>query len=155
MNFKFWSQKATSGDKRDKVAPDFSYLPHDTYYFDSACQTLRPQSVIEAESSYYREYNACGGRVKYPWGEIVDEKIEAARTTILRFLCVSTKQYSVAFTLNATYGINLVLQQIPATKYRTIITSDIEHNSVFLPTITYAKQHQVNAIYTELGMHHV
>ncbi len=149
MNFKFWSQKATSGDKRDKVAPDFSYLPHDTYYFDSACQTFRPQSVIEAESAYYREYNACGGRVKYPWGEIVDEKVEAARTTILRFLGVSTKQYSVAFTLNATYGINLVLQQIPATKYRTIITSDIEHNSVFLPTITYAKQHQLQRVVLE------
>ncbi|MBP6084763.1 aminotransferase class V-fold PLP-dependent enzyme [Candidatus Gracilibacteria bacterium] len=143
MSFKFWSNEAKA---EAKMLGDFSYLSRDAYYFDSACQTLRPQPVIDAEMAYYQEHNACGGRVKYPWGEIVDEKIEAARKTILSFVGASAKHYSVAFTLNATYGINLVLQQIPAAKYRTVITSDIEHNSVFLPTITYAKQHQLTRL---------
>lgn len=143
MTFAFWSQKTVPTKKGPS---DFGYLADDAYYFDSACQTLRPQSVIDAENAYYHGFNACGGRVKYPWGELVDEKIEATRNALLQFIGVSPKHYSVAFTLNATYGINLVLQQIPTSRYHTIITSDIEHNSVFLPTITYAKQHHLERL---------
>lgn len=143
MLMKFWPSKKSI--KRNLVG-DFAYLASDTYYFDSACQTLRPQMVIDEEQKYYHEYNACGGRVKYPWGEKVDGKVEAARAAVLKFVGASPKHYSVAFTLNATYGINLVLQQIPAEKYRTIITSEIEHNSVFLPTITYAQRHKLNRL---------
>lgn len=146
MSLKFWQKVASDGEQK---SGDFSYLSANTYYFDSACQTLRPQSVIAAETAYYQEHNACAGRVKYPWGELVDEKVETARSTILQFIGVTAKNYTVAFTLNATYGINLVLQQIPPTQYRSVITSDIEHNSVFLPTITYAKQHQLSRLVLE------
>lgn len=146
MSLKFWNNKTPSIDKAPK---DFLYLSPDTYYFDSACQTLRPQSVIDAEIEYYHQYNACGGRVKYPWGEQVDEKVEKTRRSLLEFVDASPKHYAVAFTLNATFGINLVLQQIPAGKYTTVITSDIEHNSVFLPTITYAKQHRLARLVLE------
>jgi selenocysteine lyase/cysteine desulfurase len=52
----------------------------------------------------------------------------------------SEKEYAVAFTLNTTYGINLVLHQLPADSYDRIITSTIEHNSVFLPAITWAQR---------------
>lgn len=34
-------------------------------YFDNACQSLRPQSVIDAVTEYYREYPACGGRKRW------------------------------------------------------------------------------------------
>lgn len=119
---------------------DFAYLAPGNYYFDSACQTLRPESVIDAERKYYREYNACGGRVKYPWGERVDNEVNDARELLLKMLGLSHKKYAVAFTLNATTGINLVLQQLNPKEFDQIVVSDIEHNSVFLPSMTYAQK---------------
>ena len=119
---------------------DFSYLPADAHYFDSACQTLRPQTVISAVTDYYQNYNACGGRVKYAWGDKVDSIVANVRLQILKLLGKSPKDYTVAFCLNTTAGINLVLQQLPQGRYRRIVTSEIEHNSVFLPTQTCAKR---------------
>jgi cysteine desulfurase/selenocysteine lyase len=89
---------------------------------------------------YYTEYNACGGRVKYAWGQKVDEAVEKTRHDVLNLLKLPAKKYSVSFTTNTTYGINLLLQQIRPGTYSKIITSDIEHNSVFLSTITAAKK---------------
>jgi selenocysteine lyase/cysteine desulfurase len=118
---------------------DFGHLPPETLYFDSACQTMRPQCVIDVQVQYFQEFNACGGRVKYPWGEKVDALIAETRQKFLSLLGFKSQDYSLAFTLNTTYGINLVLSQIKAGQYNQIVTSEIEHNSVFLPTITYAK----------------
>jgi selenocysteine lyase/cysteine desulfurase len=105
---------------------------------DTACQSLRPQPVIDAEMEYYKQYNACGGRAKHKWGQKVDEKVEAARTKILELAGKSAKDFAVAFTLNTTYGINLVLQQLPPKGITSIVTSETEHNSVFLPSITWS-----------------
>ena len=62
---------------------DFDFLEKDAYYFDSACQTLRPKPVINALNDYYLNYNSCGERVKYAWGKKVDEKVEETRESIL------------------------------------------------------------------------
>lgn len=118
---------------------DFKYLDEKSIYLDSACQTLRPQPVIDAMTEYFHTYNSCGGRVKYDWGMKVDEKIKETRQRVLSFLGKSGSEYVVAFTLNTTYGINLVLGQLPP-KFKKIVTSDIEHNSVFLSTIEVAKK---------------
>lgn len=120
----------------------FAYLPEGSCYFDSACQTLRPQEVIDAEVRYYHEFNACAGRAKYGWGRKVDDEVRAARADVLTYLGLSPKEYVVAFTLNTTYGINLVLHQLNATSFDRIITSEIEHNSVMLPSMTWAARHK-------------
>lgn len=146
MSWKLW--QTTTGNEEAREG-DFSYLGKDTFYFDSACQTLRPRSVIAAEQAYYEKYNACGGRVKYPWGEKVDQKVEEARELLLEWVGVAKKHYAVAFSLNATLAINLVLQQIPGQQYLAVITSDKEHNSVFLPTITYSQRYQLPRIVLE------
>ena len=125
---------------------DFGYLAADTYYFDSACQTLRPQPVIAAVTDYYRQYNACGGRVKYAWGEKVDCIVAETRARLLQLVDKNAKDYTVAFCLNTTAGINLLLQQLPEGRYSRIVTSDIEHNSVFLPTQTCARRFHMQRI---------
>lgn len=117
----------------------FGYMEASSIYLDSACQTLRPQPVIDAMAEYFQIYNACGGRVKYAWGMKVDEKVEEARRRVLEYLCASPAEYDVAFTLNTTYGLNLVLGQLPRS-FSKIVTSDIEHNSVFLSTMSTAKR---------------
>ena len=121
------------------VDRDFSFLDDKAIYLDSACQTLRPQQVIDAMTEYFHEYNSCGGRVKYDWGVRLDEKIDEVRKKVLALVGKSGAEYTVAFTLNTTYGVNLILSQLPP-KFKIVVTSDIEHNSVFLPTMTVAKR---------------
>jgi len=135
---KFFQKKAPSSIMNPTES--FGYLKANDLYFDSACQTLRPTEVITAETAYYKQNNACGGRVKYKWGQQVDAQIQEARKNILKFLDKSEKDYTVVFTLNTTYGINLILQQLPAENFDQIIVSDIEHNSVFLPSMSWAKK---------------
>tara|TARA_B100000745_G_scaffold297227_1_gene243839 strand:+ start:1085 stop:2308 length:1224 start_codon:yes stop_codon:yes gene_type:complete len=137
---KFFSNQYNKTETTHSARNDFEYVSADTVYLDSACQTLRPQPVLDAMNEYFQEYNACGGRVKYEWGKQVDEKVEEARMKVLNFLGKKNKEYQTSFTLNTTYGLNLLLQQLPVGKYKQIITSEIEHNSVFLPVIVTAER---------------
>lgn len=123
----------------------FEYLDKSTIYLDSACQSLRPQPVIDALNRYYKEHNSCGERVKYDWGVITDEKVEATRAKILKYVKKTPRHYFVSFTLNTTYGLNLILSQLNVKEagIKTIVTSDIEHNSPFLSTISCAKKNHL------------
>jgi cysteine desulfurase/selenocysteine lyase len=122
---------------------DFDYLGADNIYLDSACQSLRPRPVIEALNDYYTTYGTCGERVKYAWGVKVDEGVERTRQLVLDYLKLRPKDYFVSFTLNTTYGINLILSQLREGLVDKVVTSDIEHNSPFLATITFAKSYGV------------
>lgn len=121
----------------------FDYLADGDVYLDSACQSLRPRPVIDALSRYYTEHNSCGERVKYAWGRKTDELVEETRGLILKYLKLKKKDYSVSFTLNTTYGINLLLDQFKDGIFNKVVTSDIEHNSPFLSTMTFAKRHSI------------
>lgn len=127
----------------NKSMDDFDYLGAGEVYLDSACQSLRPRAVIEAVNNYYTTHNSCGERVKYKWGIETDEKVEAARDEMLKYLKLPKKKYNTSFTLNTTYGINLVLAQIKGGEFKKIMTSEIEHNSPFLASIAFAKKHQL------------
>ncbi|HUC96513.1 MAG TPA: aminotransferase class V-fold PLP-dependent enzyme [Candidatus Saccharimonadales bacterium] len=120
--------------------PEFGYLKDGEIYMDSSCQSLRPEPVIDSLSEYYKSYGACGGRVKYKWGQTVDSIVQDTRELVIDYLGLSQKDYVCSFTLNTTYGLNLVLGQLPSGNYRQVATSEIEHNSVFLPTINLAKR---------------
>jgi selenocysteine lyase/cysteine desulfurase len=140
--FNLFSKNKTANLENPKSLQDFSYLDPKAFYFDSACQTLRPQIVIEAETEYYHQFNSCGHRVKYKWGEKVDKLVEECRQNLLRLAGKNSKDYTVAFCLNTTHGINTVLHQInpQKSKIKQIITSEIEHNSVFLPSMVFAQK---------------
>lgn len=124
---------------------DFSYLSENDIYLDAACQSLRPQPVIDALNDYYTKHNSCGERVKYQWGRETDEKVEATREKLLKYLKLSSHKYFVSFTLNTTYGLNLLLNQINVERaeIQAIVTSDIEHNSPFLATISCASRNHL------------
>lgn len=119
---------------------DFDYLGEGEVYLDGACQSLRPRPVIEAIQKYYTEHNSCGERVKYKWGRITDEKVEATREKVLKFLKLKPKKYTVSFTLNTTYGINMILNQIKPEMFKKIMTSEIEHNSPFLASLAFSER---------------
>ena len=122
---------------------DFDYLKDGDVYFDAACQSLRPRPVINALNRYYTEHNSCGERVKYAWGKRTDEIVEGARLHALKFLGLKNKEYFTSFTLNTTYGINLILNQIRPELFEKVMTSEIEHNSVFLPTMSFAEHNDM------------
>lgn len=119
---------------------DFDYLGEKTVYLDAACQSLRPRPVVEALERYYFEHNSCGERVKYPWGEKTDALVAEARHKVLKFLKLKEKDYFVSFTLNTTYGINLLLNEISSEYVQKVFTSEIEHNSPFLATMALAER---------------
>ncbi len=120
---------------------DFDYLGKGEVYLDAACQSLRPRPVINALEEYYTKFNSCGERVKYPWGIETDRRVEATRKKVIKYLKLKAKDYFVSFTLNTTYGINLILAQLDYSKFSRIITTDIEHNSPFLSSLSYAKKY--------------
>ena len=119
---------------------DFDYLGEGEVYLDGACQSLRPRPVIEAINKYYTEHNSCGERVKYKWGRETDALVEATREKVLKYLKLSARKYTVSFTLNTTFGINLILSQIDAGKFEKVMTSEIEHNSPFLATMAFSER---------------
>ena len=122
---------------------DFAYLDSKAIYLDSACQSLRPQPVIDAQDNYYKEYNACSDRVKYAWGKKADSGVAATRIKALKLLKHSDKDYFTSFTLNTTYGLHLILSQLETDGIDKVITTDIEHNSVFLATISFARTNNI------------
>lgn len=119
---------------------DFDYLGENTVYLDAACQSLRPKPVVEALTRYYFEHNSCGERVKYPWGTQTDELVEGTRRKILKLLKLKAKDYFVSFTLNTTYGINLILNELDPKLVKKVVTSEIEHNSPFLATMALSER---------------
>lgn len=128
---------------------DFDYLDKKVVYLDAACQSLRPRPVVEALNQYYLEHNSCGERVKYPWGEKTDALVDSARKKTLKLLKLKEKDYFVSFTLNTTYGINLLLNEICAEYVEKVFTSDIEHNSPFLATMALAQRLDVPRVVLE------
>ena len=124
---------------------DFDFLSTNDIYLDSACQSLRPRPVLDALKDYYEHFNSCGERVKYAWGVETDSKVEATRHKLLKYLKLSPRDYFVSFTLNTTYGLNLILHQLDVEKLgiKRVITSDIEHNSPFLSTMAFSEMHNI------------
>jgi cysteine desulfurase/selenocysteine lyase len=120
----------------EKIRQDFPLLRPENkesfIYFDNACQTLRPYSVIEAIADYYKNYPACGGRSAHKLGIMVTEKCEEARELIAKFLGAKRKE-EVIFTRNTTEGINLVAHSLGLQKGDVVLTTDKEHNSNLLP----------------------
>jgi selenocysteine lyase/cysteine desulfurase len=118
----------------------FNYLQENLGYFDHACQSLRPEKVLQAEFKYYTTSNACAGRGNHPLTEYVDKKIEETREKILEFVGKNKNSYTVVFCPNTTYGINLILSNLNWSKFDSVATTQKEHNSVLLPSISYSKK---------------
>lgn len=111
-----------------KIRQDFPILSKGGIYFDNACQSLRPQTVIDSVTSYYTDYSACAGRSGHHLAEIVNHKYDGARQIVSNFLNANKKE-EIVFTRNTTEGINLVANSLDFKKGDVVITGDKEHNS--------------------------
>ena len=78
----------------------------DLIYFDSACTSLKPNQVIETESSYYRELGACAGRSSHRLGRETNERLSRSREKIAGF--VNGDPEGLVWTRNTTEALNLL-----------------------------------------------
>ncbi len=136
--------------KIEKIRKDFPILNareggEPIIYFDNACQSLRPQSVIEAMDDYYRKYSACEGRSIHKFGEKVTRKCEESRKIIAKFIGAK-KEEEIIFTRNTTEGINLVAKSLKLQKGDVIILSDKEHNSNLIPWQIKSKEENISLV---------
>ena len=71
----------------NKIRSDFPILEDSrVVYFDTACQSLRPQSVIDAVTGYYEDLSACSGRSMHHLAAEVTQKCNEARAKLARFV---------------------------------------------------------------------
>ena len=108
-------------------------------YFDTACQSLRPKSVIEAINQYYLKSSACSGRSMHQLAAEVSRSTDQARIAVSKFLGAAKKE-EIVFTRNTTEGINLVANSLNLQKGDVVLISDKEHNSNLIPWQVLAKK---------------
>ena len=120
------------------VRKDFTVLSHETngkapIYFDNACMTLKPKSVVDAIVEYYNTFPGCGGRSAHQFALQVTMRYDETREKIQRFLNTSRSE-EIIFTRNATEALNLVANATSwLKKGDLVVTTDKEHNSNLVP----------------------
>jgi cysteine desulfurase / selenocysteine lyase len=121
----------------NKIRQDFpffstTYNKKPQVYLDTACQSLRPQSVVEAISQYYQIEPACGGRSNHHLSAAVSHRVDQVRETASKFFHAARKE-EIIFTRNTTEGINLVAGSLGLKRGDMVVISDKEHNSNLIP----------------------
>jgi cysteine desulfurase / selenocysteine lyase len=108
---------------------------HPLIYLDSASSSQKPQVVIDAVDTYYREYNANVHRGIYTIGEKSTAEYERARAKVSRFIN-APDAHEVIFTRNATEAINLVAYSWGRRNIRrgdAIVLTEMEHHANLVP----------------------
>lgn len=127
-----------------KIRRDFPLLREEKgqkalVYFDNACQSLRPQSVMDAVQQYDARLSACSGRSMHHLAAEVTRQCDQARTAVAKFLGAAKKE-EIVFTRNTTESINLVMNAYAFRPGDVILVSDKEHNSNLIPWQILAKR---------------
>lgn len=118
----------------DNIRKDFPLI-EDYIYFDNACMTIKPYSVIEAMDEYYNSYPVCGGgRVPNVLTNKVDDKIRRGREAVKELINADSTE-ELVFTKNTTEGINLVSRGLNLEKGDVVLSTNKEHNSNLAPWI--------------------
>ena len=119
-------------------------------YLDSGATSQKPNSVIDAESDFYRRSNAAVHRGAHQLAEEATEAYENARSMVAEFLGAHTDQ--VVFTKSATESINLVAYALTS-KLKAgdrIVVSEMEHHANLIPWQQLAKRTGAELVWFEV-----
>jgi cysteine desulfurase / selenocysteine lyase len=108
---------------------------HRLVYLDSASSSQKPEVVIDAVDTYYREYNANVHRGIYTIGEKSTAEYEKARARVARFIN-APDAHEIVFTRNATEAINLVAYswgRKNIARGDVIVLTEMEHHANLVP----------------------
>ncbi len=124
----------------EEVRKDFPILKRETdgkplVYFDNAATSQKPQSVIDAISDYYSNYNANIHRGVYSISIQASEAYENAKIKVRDFINAGSER-EIVFTRGTTEAINLIaysygLQNV--NEGDEIIISEMEHHANIVP----------------------
>jgi len=120
--------------KLEEIRADFKILNGDKkpIYFDSACMSLKPNSVVEAVNDYYYNFPACAGRSSHKLGEEVTRKVRETRLAVSKFINADSER-EIIFTRNTTEALNLLANSLDLQKGDVVLITDKEHNSNLIP----------------------
>ena len=117
----------------ESVRKDFPTIRNNKgIYLDSACQSLRPDQVIQAMTEYYEEYPACGGRSVHSMATRVSVAVDEARESLASFFGTDDPECYI-FNKNTTEGLNTAAFGLGLKKGDVVVTTDAEHNSNHVP----------------------
>lgn len=124
----------------EKIRSDFPILNTTVYgkplvYLDNAATTQKPQSVIEAITDYYQNYNSNIHRAAHHLSNLATEAHEAARKTVQRYLNAQS-EHEIIFTRGTTEAVNLVAYAFGEAFVHPgdeVIVTELEHHSNFVP----------------------
>jgi cysteine desulfurase/selenocysteine lyase len=116
-------------------------------YLDSGATSQKPNSVIEAESNFYRMHNAAVHRGAHQLAEEATDAYEGARETVARFLGGSVDE--IIFTKGATESLNLLAyafsnggsdNRFNVKSTDRIVVTEMEHHANLIPWQQLAKR---------------
>lgn len=108
-------------------------------YLDAACSYLKNEFTIKWISRYYTDYSCCSWDrwSSYLWSMLHSE-ITESRKNMIKFLWWWVDDI-IVYTSGTTDSINRVISWINDAFISTIISSDLEHNSNFLPQFNHCE----------------
>ena len=111
-------------------------------YLDNAATSLKPQSVIDAEVSYYTRMGANIHRGAYEFSERATLAFDATREKLAHFIN-KPADGQIIFTKGSTEGINMVAAGWARRKLTAgdeIVTTQIEHHADLVPWQEVARE---------------
>jgi len=122
------------------VRADFPILQREVHgkplvYLDTAASAHRPQQVIEAVDTFYRQFNANIHRGVHTLSQEATDLYENARKRVARFINAPSER-ELVFTRGTTESINLVAQAYLREQLKPgdeILVSRMEHHSNIVP----------------------
>ncbi len=109
-------------------------------YLDSGATSQKPNSVIDAESDFYRLHNAAAHRGAHQLAEEATTAMENARQIVANFIGASVDE--VVFTKSATESLNLVAyamgnaaagNRFHLNSRNSIVVTEMEHHANLIP----------------------
>lgn len=101
-------------------------------YFDHASTSFpKPQAVSDRIHAYLTQFGVSPGRGNYKLALRAEEQVEQARALLAKLLHVSDASH-VAFTMNATHALNIVVHGCLAPNSHVLICS-YSHNAALRP----------------------
>jgi cysteine desulfurase/selenocysteine lyase len=135
---------ALDGDIIKKDFPIFNRKinGHRLNYLDNAATTQKPQVVIDAISTYYRNQNANVHRGLHTLAEEATTAFEATRDKVAEFIG-GAKREEIIYTRNTTEAINLAARSWGRANIKRgdrIVLSRMEHHANLIPWIVLARE---------------
>jgi cysteine desulfurase/selenocysteine lyase len=116
-------------------------------YLDSGATSQKPNSVIDAESDFYRSHNAAAHRGAHQLAEEATEAIESSREVVAKFLGGLSEE--IVFTKSSTEALNLLAYSIGSAPSGSrfhiqpgdeIVVTEMEHHANLIPWQQLAKR---------------